>query len=254
MRSQLFLASLTAAASTGNTIWATPHESYSSSVGVLGCKINTNRVAYWPQPVTCDNICVSVQYENRQVYLLRIDQSEGAHDMSYDAWNYLYTGNSASDKPVAGGAIAMTFQQVTPDKCSSLIRTSDGKLPLSAANSMNYVASCLDQPKSWVAKNYALFNILDPICTLGHNEQCNLDWPAKNQASCTHTLGLPDSLKDTPVYNIQYPSGKRVLAGSPPGTPGTSGTDNAAAATATMMAWPSMAMIAIVVSWHLVSF
>ncbi|KAH0006683.1 hypothetical protein KCU78_g12180, partial [Aureobasidium melanogenum] len=33
------------------TISATPHVEYSSSIGVLGCKINTNRVAYWPMSV-----------------------------------------------------------------------------------------------------------------------------------------------------------------------------------------------------------
>ncbi|KAH7110030.1 hypothetical protein B0J13DRAFT_462591, partial [Dactylonectria estremocensis] len=49
-----------------------PHEQYSSSVGVLGCKINTNRVAYWPRPVSCDDICVQITYEDREVYLLRI--------------------------------------------------------------------------------------------------------------------------------------------------------------------------------------
>ena len=36
------------------TISITPHDSYSSSVGVLGCKINTDRVAYWPGAVSCD--------------------------------------------------------------------------------------------------------------------------------------------------------------------------------------------------------
>lgn len=69
------------------TIWATPHEQYSSSAGVLGCKIDTNRVAYWPGPVDCDSICVSVSRAGRSVTLLRIDSSQGAHDLSYDAWN-----------------------------------------------------------------------------------------------------------------------------------------------------------------------
>ena len=31
-------------------ITVTPHEQYSSSIGALGCKLNTNRVAYWPEP------------------------------------------------------------------------------------------------------------------------------------------------------------------------------------------------------------
>lgn len=192
----------------------TPHESYSSSVGVLGCKINTNRVAYWPASIDCDNICVKLTYEGRSVHLLRIDQSEGAYDVSYDAWNYLSSGKSATADPTTGGGIAMDYEYVDADECSDLILTDDGKLPLSASNSMNYVASCLDQPNSWVAKNYQLYNILDPICAWGCDEKCTLDWPAANQAGCPSGLGTPKVLTDAPVYNIQYGSGKTVLASS----------------------------------------
>jgi hypothetical protein len=32
---------------------------YSSSAGVLGCKVNTDRIAYWPMAVDCHNICVA---------------------------------------------------------------------------------------------------------------------------------------------------------------------------------------------------
>lgn len=205
--------------SSSSTVWVTPHEQYSSSVGVLGCKVNTNRVAYWPESVDCTNICVSLQYQNRQVYLLRVDQSQGAHDVSYDAWNYLYTGYSATDKPFAGGAVAMTTQNVDISNCASLIHTKGSKLPLSAANSMNFLASCLEQESSWVASNYVLYNILDAICTIGQDQICTLNWPAANQPSCPGTLGLPDPLKGDPVYNIQYPSGDKVLAGAPPTVP-----------------------------------
>ncbi|KAK5996819.1 hypothetical protein PT974_02163 [Cladobotryum mycophilum] len=198
------------------TVWATPHDSYSSSIGVSGCKINTDRVAYWPEPVDCNNICVSLQYEDRKIYLLRIDQSQGAHDCSFSAWNYLYTGYPATEKPVAGGAIAMQTENVDPSKCADLIHTKDHKLPLSAANSMNFLASCLAQPDSWVAKNHVLYNILDSICTLGHDEVCTLDWPAANQPKCPSTLGVPVALKGDPVYNIEYPSGKKVLASAGP--------------------------------------
>lgn len=204
------------------TIGATPHDSYSSSVGVLGCKINTNRVAYWPQSVDCDNICVSLEYEGRSVYLLRIDQSAGAHDISYDAWNYLSTGKSATDEPTAGGALTMTYKNVDASKCKSLIKTSGAKLPLSAANSMNFLASCLAQPDSWVAKNHELFNIADSICTLGANEQCSLKWPEANQPTCPHTLGELSTLKNNPVYNIRYPTGEKVLA-TGPGQPAAGG-------------------------------
>ncbi|KAI1468576.1 uncharacterized protein F4812DRAFT_373760 [Daldinia caldariorum] len=195
-------------------VWATPHDSYSSSVGVLGCKVDTNRVAYWPGSVDCDDVCVSLSYEGRTVKLLRVDRSQGAHDISYDAWNYLYTGYSATEKPAAGGPVAMNFASVDPEECADLLHTDGRKLPLSAANSMNFLASCLARPDSWVAKNYVLYNILDSTCSWGHDETCTLDWPAANQASCPSVLGDPAALTSAPVYNIRYPSGQTVVASS----------------------------------------
>ncbi|KAF2191607.1 hypothetical protein K469DRAFT_720653 [Zopfia rhizophila CBS 207.26] len=195
-------------------VWATPHDSYSSSVGVLGCKINTDRVAYWPGTIDCSNICISLSYEGRSVKLLRVDQSGGAYDVSYDAWNYLYTGHSAKDKPTVGGAVPMAFKNLDASSCASLIHTDGNKLPLSAANSMNFLASCLDQPDSWIAQNYVLYNVLDAICSRGYDEECALDWPAANQATCPHSIGQPVDLTTAPVYNVQYGTGKLVLASS----------------------------------------
>ncbi|KAK4095867.1 hypothetical protein N658DRAFT_502216 [Parathielavia hyrcaniae] len=205
------LAAATARAA-GGTVWATPHESYSSSVGVLGCKVDTNRIAYWPASVDCTNICVALSYEGRTVHLLRIDQSEGAYDVSYDAWNYLVTGYPATERPTAGGAVAMEYQDAEPSACASLIHTDGAKLPLSAPNSMNYLASCLEQEDSWVGNNHVLYNILDPICSWGNNEVCTLDWPTANQADCPTQLGTPTALTSEPVYNIQYITGNKVLA------------------------------------------
>jgi len=212
MRLGLFQFTLAVSVEASTTIWATPHDSYSSSVGVLGCKINTNRVAYWPPSVDCNRICVRVSYGGRSLNLLRIDQSGGAHDMSYDAWNYLYTGYSAEQQPTAGGGINMDYDDVDASQCADLIQTPDGRLPLSAANSMDFLASCLDQNTSWVANNHALYNILDPVCSYGYDEVCQLDWPAANQPACPNTLGVPTPLTSDPVYNIQYPTGKLVLA------------------------------------------
>ncbi|KAL0931279.1 uncharacterized protein CTRU02_214014 [Colletotrichum truncatum] len=196
------------------TVWATPHDSYSSSVGVLGCKINTDRVAYWPGSVDCNNICISLSYEDRTVKLLRIDQSQGAYDVSYDAWNYLYTGKSAKKAPVAGGPLAMEYKELPADDCKELIKTKNKKLPLSASNSMNFLASCLGEKGSWVGSNFALYNMLDSICSWGYDEECEIDWPAANQPTCKHSLGMPVALKDAPVYNVQYPSGEVVEASS----------------------------------------
>lgn len=202
------------AGAAAKSVSTTPHDSYSSSVGVLGCKIDTDRVAYWPGSVDCNNICVKLSYQGRSVHLLRIDQSGGAHDISYDAWNYLQTGKSAATDPIAGGGVAMDYEEVDASECADLIHTPGSKLPLSASNSMNYLSECLSQPNSWVAKNHVLYNICDAICTLGYDETCTLDLATSNQPSCSHTLGLTSPLTSAPVYNIEYQTGQTTVAGS----------------------------------------
>ncbi|KAI1191003.1 hypothetical protein F5B17DRAFT_384119 [Nemania serpens] len=247
-------AASTAQAQNSGTVWATPHDSYSSSVGVLGCKVNTDRVAYWPGSVDCNNVCVSLSYGGRSVKLLRIDSSQGAHDVSYDAWNYLITGDSATKNPTAGGAVAMEFQYVNPSACSSLIHTDGHKLPLSASNSINFLAFCLGQPDSWVAKNYVLYNIQDAICSWGHDEKCKLDWPNANQPTCAHTLGDPVALTTDPVYNIRYPSGEKVLASSGQVVPADSGGDSGAGRPAPrMFEMPVVAAMISLVAYNLLA-
>ncbi|KAJ0382992.1 hypothetical protein COL922a_011405 [Colletotrichum nupharicola] len=193
------------------TAGMTPHDAFSSSIGVLGCKINTNRVAYWPNSVGCDDICVKVTNGERYVHLLRIDQSGGAYDISYDAWNYLSTGKGAAEAPSQGGPISMEWEAVPASECGFLLKD-NGKFPLSAANSMNYLASCLAQPNSFVAKNYALYNIQNSACTWGVDELCNLDLAVSNQASCPSGLGVTTALKDQPVTNIAYGTGVAAVA------------------------------------------
>jgi len=218
------LATISQLCAASTSISATPHASYSSSIGVLGCKVNTDRIAYWPMSPDCNDICVQLSYSGRSVYLLRVDQSGGAYDVSFDAFNYLLTGFSATEKPTASGPVEMTYDTVEPSKCSSLISTSGHKLPLSAANSMNFVSSCIANSTSWVAKNYLLYNIMDPLCSYGYDETCTLDLTVSNQPKCPHTLGLPTALTGDPVYNIEYPSGQKVLANGQ--TAATSGATN----------------------------
>lgn len=194
----------------GETRGITPHEQYSSSVGVLGCKINTNRVAYWPMSVDCDNICVRVSHSGRSVDLLRIDQSGGAYDISYDAYNYLVSGQSATVKPITGGSVNMEVQNVPAENCVQHLKA--GGLPLSASNSMNFVASCLSKPNSWVARNFRLFNIQDPVCHWGYDEQCTLDLAKSNQPTCPHPLGSTAGRLPDTVFNIAYGTGAVVPA------------------------------------------
>lgn len=197
----------------------TPHIYFSSSVGVLGCKINTNRVAYWREEVDCDNICVKLTNTTagRSVTLLRIDHSTGAHDISYDAWNYLATGHPAAPgTAIPGGAMGeLHYEYLPADNCKSLITDGSGKLPLQAANSMNFLSSCLTRD-TWVGKNYQLWNINDSICKNGYDEKCTLP-PNANQATCPHGLGSGvnvaiENPTDHKVMNIEYMTGNPIPA------------------------------------------
>ena len=202
----LALASATLAAS----ISITPHAQYSSSIGVLGCHIDTNRVAYWPIQPGCDSLCVKVTASGRSVHLLAIDTSGGAYDISYDAWNYLYTGQGAQAAPAQGGGIPADYESVPMSECASLIKTPDGKLPLMAAHSVNFYVSC--PAGSWIAQNAALYNIQNAACTLGFNEVCKLDLAVSNQPSCAHILGAQNALSGLPVTNIEYGTGTATIA------------------------------------------
>ncbi|KAI0840056.1 hypothetical protein F5Y06DRAFT_263504 [Hypoxylon sp. FL0890] len=189
----------------GGSVSVTPHAQYSSSMGVLGCKINTNRVAYWPSMPDCDNLCVKVSANGRSVHLLKIDHSGGAYDISYDAYNYLVTGQNATVDPIAGGGVAATYEFAPMSECADLL--DNGKLPLTAANAMGTVASC--SANSWVGQNYALYNIADMVCTYGVDEPCTLDG---NLPVCEHQLGIQTPLEGHTVWNIEYPTGKLVAA------------------------------------------
>lgn len=191
----------------------TPHEQYSSSIGVLGCLINTNRVAYWPFPVNCDDICVKVTYEGRSLNLLKIDTSGGAFDISYDAWNQLAFGTSAKDDPHYGGGLPMEYEFVDPSECADLLPPS-GKLPITASNGMNYWSQCNSETGSWGHDNIELINILDPVCHYGFNEVCEApDLTVTNQPTCPHTLGLNSPLDPAlPVKNIEYGTGREYDA------------------------------------------
>ena len=110
----------------------------------------------------------------------------------------------------AGGAVSMTYENVDPSECAGLLYT--GKFPLMAANSMDFLSSCLTSaPNSYVSKNYELWNIADATCTLGVNERCTLtNFPAQNQPTCPSQLGLQTPLTTQPTHNVEYPDGKNV--------------------------------------------
>lgn len=194
----------------GQTVSVTPHEQYSSSIGALGCKLNTNRVAYWPGTVDCNNICVKLSYNGRSLNVLKIDSSAGAHDISYDAWNFLAFGKSAKEEPHQGGGIDMQYEFVNPDECKDLLVNK--KLAISAANGLSGpVLNCIMQGNNWIANNYVAYNIQDSACHYGHDEVCKLNLAESNQAKCPHTLGEQSAL-NLKVANVQYGTGKEVIA------------------------------------------
>jgi hypothetical protein len=194
------------------SVSVTPHEQWSSSIGVVGCHFNTNRAAYWPATPGCDGMCVELSYQGRTLHVMHVDTSGGAHDISYDAWNTLVTGQSAADHPTQGGGVQMDYKVVDMSNCADILQGAGGKLPLMAANSMNYVAACSQQPNSWAAKNYALYNIANSQCEWGVDELCTVDLAAgQNQPTCPHQLGLTTPMP-TSVWNFQYGTGAKVPA------------------------------------------
>jgi len=194
-----------ASAAIGTGISITPHDKYSSSIGVLGCKVDTNRIAYWPLQPSCDSMCVKVSANGRTVHLLQVDTSGGAYDISYDAWNYLLVGKNATESPQSGGGFDAEYESVPMDDCKDILTAPDGKLPLMAANSINFYTSC--KAGSWVAENTSLWNIQNAACTLGFNEKCDLDLAASTQPSCAHMLGSQNPLSGLNVINIDYGTG-----------------------------------------------
>lgn len=182
----------------------TPHDKWSSSVGVVGCKINTNRVAYWPEYPDATRYCVKVSHKGRSVHLLHIDQSGGANDISYDAWNYLATGKSATESPHCGGGIDMEYEWVDNHACDDLILDdSDGekRLPILASNPDLAIAA--PAPKDKYVK---LWNFKDLKCETGMDEPCKLpDYDAGlNQAECPSGLGMVSAKTGYVFEDIPY--------------------------------------------------
>ncbi|KAF2107511.1 hypothetical protein BDV96DRAFT_653604 [Lophiotrema nucula] len=195
----------------------TPHDKFSSN-GALGCKININRIAYWPMYPDCNNMCVRItaQATGYSVYVLHTDQSVAAHDISYDAWNFLGTGKSAKDDPRTGGAIKADYEFVPMENCHDIL--AQGTLPI-MASSPNFYFGC--PSSSWVGQHSTFWNIWDQQCTLGVDEECQFD-PGMNQATCpTNQLtGVGTRpLIGMQIYDIPYKDTAPALNLPDTGTP-----------------------------------
>lgn len=122
-------------------------------------------------------------------------------------WNYLATGYYGTDRPITGGEFPVEYEFIHPSECADILH--QGFLPLSVANSMNYLTKCLNEPNGWVAQNYKLFNINDPQCRLGHDQQCSLD--GNQYPQCPSSLGenaIPET--DITVVDIEYGTGNAI--------------------------------------------
>lgn len=143
---------------TSGSVYATPHSQFSSSIGVLGCKVDTNRIAYWPVWPDCTDMCVKLTFGSRSRTVLHIDTSGGAHDISFDTFQYLAFGSSATASPAILDAEAganMDYEIVDMSECADIITSDTGKLSF-IANSPNQVDSCrTNEPGSWLADNCA---------------------------------------------------------------------------------------------------
>ncbi|KUI64226.1 hypothetical protein VM1G_10982 [Cytospora mali] len=199
------------------TVYVTPHSQFSSSIGVLGCKVNTNRIAYWPAFPDCTNMCIKLTFGSRSRTILHIDSSGGAHDISFDAFQYLAFGSSATASPAilnANAGVNMDYEIVDMSQCSDIITSETGKMSFIAV-SPNQVDSCLDQSGSWLAMNYELRNIADSQCQYGIDEVCTLD-EATGTAKCPSGVGTNGNVglsPAQPVIDYIAPCGVRETAG-----------------------------------------
>lgn len=202
---------------TSGTVYATPHSQFSSSIGVLGCKVDTNRIAYWPVWPDCTNMCVKLTFGSRSRTVLHIDTSGGAHDISFDTFQYLAFGSSATASPAildgdsAGGA-NMDYEIVDMSECADIITSETGKLSF-IASSPNQVDSCKTQyPDSWLAQNYELRNVLSSTCQYGIDEVCTLD-DTTGVASCPSGTASPANVLNQPVIDYIAPCGVKAVSG-----------------------------------------
>lgn len=168
-----------AQASVGKRAVFTPHVQFASSAGVLGCKININRVGYLPTFPGCDNMCVRIRnpVTDFQLTVLHVDQSQGAHDISADAFAFLITGKGALGQTVPSDPTEMEYSVVPMEQCHEHIHTEGNKMPIIAVNP-NAVVNCMqNSPRSWLARNHVLLNYANSCCTLGSETVCSFPSP-----------------------------------------------------------------------------
>ncbi|KAH8755087.1 hypothetical protein F5883DRAFT_504803 [Diaporthe sp. PMI_573] len=209
--------------STG-AVRVTPHDQFSSTIGVHGCKIDVNRLAYWPYWPDCSGMCIKLTHGFRSRTVLHLDVSGSAYDISFDAYQYLAYGSSATASPAIlnpdrSGAFDVDYQIVDMSECADIITSETGRLSFMAL-SPNQVNKCINEGDNWVAQNYELRNINDPQCQYGLDEPCTLD-PVTGTANCPSGAGMKVAPLSPaqPVIDLRYPCGVKATAGLAPPAP-----------------------------------
>lgn len=216
--------------STGS-VRVTPHDAFSSSIGVHGCKIDVNRMAYWPYWPDCTGMCINLKFGSRSRTVLHLDRSGGAHDISFDTYQYLGYGTSATSKPTfqnpaQDGAFEVTYEVVDMSQCADIITSDTGKMSFMAL-SPNQVNDCLKNGTNWVAQNYELRNIANQACQYGVDEVCTHD-TATGTASCPSGADKNSAplAPAQPVIDLTPPCGQEHVAGTAANVPATCATEN----------------------------
>ncbi|KAG9202703.1 hypothetical protein G6514_003955 [Epicoccum nigrum] len=171
---------------TSGTIALDSHVEYSSSMGVIGCLVNTNRIAYFPMTPPCSNPCIKLTAPNgKSINVLHIDQSGGSYDISMDAYKTLKYGAgwaSINALPEAKWD-GVKYEYVPMDQCKDILP--EGKLPVLAKSPNKYVECAASEPQSFWAKNTQFYDIDDTRCLRGVMQKCEMV-PPNNTPTCAN--------------------------------------------------------------------
>lgn len=158
-------------------------------------------------------MCLNMTFGSRSRTILHIDTSGGNYDISFDTFQYLAFGSSATASPAilnANAGANMDYEVVDMSNCADIITSDTGKLSFIAV-SPNQVNDCLQQSGSWVADNYELRNILSSTCQYGIDDVCPLD-ATTGTATCSPPASNVDVL-DLPVTDYIAPCGVKAISG-----------------------------------------
>jgi hypothetical protein len=162
------------------------HVQYSSSMGVLGCMINTNRIAYWPLTPPCDNPCVKLTAPNgNTINVLHIDTSGGSYDISMDAYKTLKYGPGWRTINTLPEAMwdGVKYEYVPIDQCADILH--NGKLPVMAKSPNKHLECKASSPASIWATGVELYDIDDTQCLRGVMQTCQI-LPGDNNPKCAN--------------------------------------------------------------------